>query len=66
MRDRATLYLEMLGADGSTTETTEDVKEFLFGDLNVPLANLESSIKKYVSFATIFFLLGGSQICFSI
>ncbi|XXG45600.1 hypothetical protein AAC387_Pa02g0642 [Persea americana] len=47
VRDRATLYLDMLGGDGSIAETGKDVKEFLFGSLDVPLANLETSLQKY-------------------
>jgi len=49
VRDRATLYLEMLGGDGEIVETQKDVKEFLFGSLDVPLSNLETSLKNYVS-----------------
>uniref|UniRef100_A0A7C8ZUJ1 Coatomer subunit gamma n=1 Tax=Opuntia streptacantha TaxID=393608 RepID=A0A7C8ZUJ1_OPUST len=47
VRDRATLYLEMLGGDGEIVETQKDVKEFLFGSLDVPLSNLETSLKNY-------------------
>ncbi|XP_042520478.1 coatomer subunit gamma-2 [Macadamia integrifolia] len=47
VRDRATLYLNTLGADGSVGETHKDVKDFLFGSLDVPLANLETSLKNY-------------------
>ncbi|MBA0619844.1 hypothetical protein Godav_005641 [Gossypium davidsonii] len=43
VRDRATLYLNTLGADG----TVEDMKEFLFGSLDIPLVNLERSLKNY-------------------
>ncbi|CAA0830904.1 Coatomer subunit gamma [Striga hermonthica] len=46
VRDRATLYLNTLG-DGSATETDKDVKDFLFGPLDIPLANMESSLKNY-------------------
>ncbi|KAH0454873.1 hypothetical protein IEQ34_016797 [Dendrobium chrysotoxum] len=42
VRDRATLYLNMLGWDGSVGETDKGVKEFLFGALDVPLVNLEA------------------------
>lgn len=49
VRDRATLYLNTLGGDGSVVETDKDVKEFLFGSLDVPLVNLETSLKHYVS-----------------
>ncbi|KAK3022029.1 hypothetical protein RJ639_047419 [Escallonia herrerae] len=49
VRDRATLYLSTLGGDGSVVETDKDVKEFLFGSLDVPLVNLETSLKNYVS-----------------
>ncbi|KAM7253442.1 hypothetical protein ACFE04_021596 [Oxalis oulophora] len=37
VRDRATLYLSMLGADEGAVETDKDVKDFLFGLLEVPL-----------------------------
>ncbi|XP_074333279.1 coatomer subunit gamma-like [Apium graveolens] len=47
VRDRATLYLNTLGGDGSVVETDKDVKEFLFGSLDVPLVNLETSLKNY-------------------
>ncbi|GJX34574.1 coatomer subunit gamma-2, partial [Tanacetum coccineum] len=47
VRDRATLYLNTIGGDGSVVETDKDVKEFLFGSLDVPLANLETSLKNY-------------------
>ncbi|GFQ00970.1 coatomer subunit gamma-2 [Phtheirospermum japonicum] len=47
VRDRATLYLNTLG-DGSVAETDEDVKEFLFGSLDIPLTNMETSLKKYI------------------
>lgn len=48
VRDRATLYLNTLGGDGSVVETDKDVKEFLFGSLDLPLVNLETSLKNYV------------------
>ncbi|CAN6451140.1 unnamed protein product [Victoria cruziana] len=48
VRDRATLYLNCLGGDGSYSETDEDVKEFLFGSLDLPLSNLEMSLQNYV------------------
>ncbi|XP_015056767.1 coatomer subunit gamma [Solanum pennellii] len=47
VRDRATLYLNTLGGDGAVVETDEEVKEFLFGSLDVPLTNLETSLKNY-------------------
>lgn len=47
VRDRATLYLNTLGGDGLGTEN--DRKDFLFGSLDVPLVNLETSLKNYVS-----------------
>ncbi|XP_075501702.1 coatomer subunit gamma-like [Primulina tabacum] len=47
VRDRATLYLSTLG-DGSVSETAKDVKEFLFGSLEVPLTNMETSLKNYI------------------
>ncbi|XP_059653824.1 coatomer subunit gamma-2-like [Cornus florida] len=48
VRDRATLYLNTLRGDGSIVETDKDVKDFLFGSLNVPLVNLETSLKNYM------------------
>ncbi|OAY29680.1 coatomer subunit gamma isoform X2 [Manihot esculenta] len=47
VRDRATLYLNTLGADGQVVETDKDVQAFLFGPLDIPLVNLETSLKKY-------------------
>ncbi|KAL2512218.1 Coatomer subunit gamma [Abeliophyllum distichum] len=47
VRDRATLYLNTLGGDGSVVETDKDVKEFLFGSLDIPLTNMETSLKNY-------------------
>eukprot|EP00262_Sarcandra_glabra_P007946 TRINITY_DN21096_c0_g1_i1.p1 TRINITY_DN21096_c0_g1~~TRINITY_DN21096_c0_g1_i1.p1 ORF type:complete len:888 (+),score=178.63 TRINITY_DN21096_c0_g1_i1:53-2716(+) len=47
VRDRATLYLNTLGGDGSVVETDNDVKDFLFGSLDVPLVNLETSLQTY-------------------
>ncbi|KAL1833748.1 hypothetical protein ACET3Z_003399 [Daucus carota] len=47
VRDRATLYLNTLGGDGAVVETDKDVKEFLFGSLDIPLVNLETSLKNY-------------------
>ncbi|XP_047979348.1 coatomer subunit gamma [Salvia hispanica] len=46
VRDRATLYLNSLG-DGSVTETDKDVKEFLFGSLDIPLTNIETTLRNY-------------------
>ncbi|XP_039007113.1 coatomer subunit gamma-like [Hibiscus syriacus] len=47
VRDRATLYLNTLGGDGAVVQTGDDVKEFLFGSLDIPLVNLENSLKNY-------------------
>ncbi|CAL9116578.1 unnamed protein product, partial [Musa acuminata var. zebrina] len=47
VRDRATLYLNTLGSDASVGGTDEDVKDFLFGPLDVPLVNLETSLQNY-------------------
>ena len=61
VRDRATLYLNTLGGDGAVVETDKDVKEFLFGSLDIPLGNLETSLKHYVSllhFFIFYFLFG--------
>jgi hypothetical protein len=49
VRDRATLYLNTLGGDGSIVETDKAVKDFLFGPFDIPLVNLETSLKNYVS-----------------
>lgn len=51
VRDRATLYLNTVGSDGEVIETDEDVKDFLFGSLDIPLANIETSLKNYVCFS---------------
>ena len=48
MRDRATLYLQLLGGEATVGETEKDVNEFLFGSLDVPLVNLETSLRNYV------------------
>lgn len=48
MRDRATLYLKLLGGEATVGETEKDVNEFLFGSLDVPLVNLETSLRNYV------------------
>ncbi|WOH04633.1 hypothetical protein DCAR_0624044 [Daucus carota subsp. sativus] len=47
VRDRATLYISTLEGDGTVVESDKDVKEFLFGSLDVPLVNLELSLKNY-------------------
>lgn len=47
VRDRATLFLELLEGDGTIVETDKDVQDFLFGSLDVPLSNLETSLKNY-------------------
>lgn len=57
VRDRATLYLNTLGGDGSVVETDKDVKDFLFGSFDIPLVNLETSLKNYVSSPYFIFLL---------
>ncbi|KAJ4880754.1 Coatomer subunit gamma [Raphanus sativus] len=46
VRDRATLFLSVLGGDG-TLDADKDSTEFLFGSLEVPLANMETSLKNY-------------------
>ncbi|KAL2460142.1 Coatomer subunit gamma [Abeliophyllum distichum] len=48
VRDRATLYFNTLGGDGPVVETDESVKDFLFGSLDIPLANLETGLKNYI------------------
>jgi len=47
VRDRATLYLKLLGGEATVGETEKDVNEFLFGSLDVPLVNLETSLRNY-------------------
>ncbi|XP_022947703.1 coatomer subunit gamma-like [Cucurbita moschata] len=47
VRDRATLYLKTLGADGSVVKNEKDVQEIVFGSLDLPLGNLETSLKNY-------------------
>ncbi|EEE58633.1 hypothetical protein OsJ_09998 [Oryza sativa Japonica Group] len=43
VRDRATLYLQTLDGEVAVGSTEKDVKEFLFGSFDVPLANLEAT-----------------------
>nr|GEX98084.1 extracellular ligand-binding receptor [Tanacetum cinerariifolium] len=43
----ATLYLNTLEGDGSVVETDKEVKDFLFRSLDIPLVNLEASLKNY-------------------
>uniref|UniRef100_A0A0E0KAT6 Coatomer subunit gamma n=1 Tax=Oryza punctata TaxID=4537 RepID=A0A0E0KAT6_ORYPU len=47
VRDRATLYLQTLDGEVAVGNTEKDVKDFLFGSFDVPLANLEASLKNY-------------------
>ncbi|MQL82750.1 hypothetical protein Taro_015253 [Colocasia esculenta] len=47
VRDRATLYLSTLEEEGITGETENDAKDFLFGSLDIPLINLETSLQNY-------------------
>lgn len=37
-------------------ETDSDVKEFLFGSFDVPLTNMETSLKNYVSMLLVYVL----------
>ncbi|EOA29493.1 hypothetical protein CARUB_v10012945mg [Capsella rubella] len=46
VRDRATLFLSVLGNDG-LVGTDSDSIEFLFGSLKAPLVNMETSLKNY-------------------
>ncbi|XP_010467348.1 PREDICTED: coatomer subunit gamma-like [Camelina sativa] len=46
VRDRATLFLSILGNDG-LVGTDNDSIEFLFGSLEAPLVNMETSLKNY-------------------
>ncbi|KAF3593733.1 hypothetical protein DY000_02021316 [Brassica cretica] len=47
VRDRATLFLSILGNDDGLVETDNDSREFLFGSLEAPLVNMETSLKNY-------------------
>ncbi|TVU17940.1 hypothetical protein EJB05_34002 [Eragrostis curvula] len=47
VRDRATLYLKLLGGEATVGETEKDVNDFLFGALDIPLVNLETSLRNY-------------------
>ncbi|KAJ6671357.1 COATOMER SUBUNIT GAMMA [Salix viminalis] len=47
VRDRTTLYLNTLGGDGEVVETDKETKTLLFGALDIPLVNLETSLKNY-------------------
>ncbi|KAL6867553.1 hypothetical protein ACP4OV_015577 [Aristida adscensionis] len=47
VRDRATLYLQTLGGEISVGDNEKDMKDFLFGSFDVPLANLEASLRNY-------------------
>ncbi|KAL6648518.1 hypothetical protein ACP70R_012742 [Stipagrostis hirtigluma subsp. patula] len=47
VRDRATLYLQTLGGEIAIGDNEKDVKDFLFGSFDVPLANLEASLRNY-------------------
>ncbi|KAM0896208.1 hypothetical protein ACQ4PT_023337 [Festuca glaucescens] len=47
VRDRATLYLETLNGEVAVGNSEKDVKEFLFGSFDVPLANLAASLRTY-------------------
>uniref|UniRef100_A0ACD5V083 Uncharacterized protein n=1 Tax=Avena sativa TaxID=4498 RepID=A0ACD5V083_AVESA len=48
VRDRATLYIKLLDGEATVGETEKDVTDFLFGSLDVPLVNLEASLRNYV------------------
>ncbi|CAL4938408.1 unnamed protein product [Urochloa decumbens] len=47
VRDRATLYLQTLGGEVSIGNNEKDANDFLFGSFDVPLANLEASLRTY-------------------
>ncbi|KAF7049843.1 hypothetical protein CFC21_058308 [Triticum aestivum] len=47
VRDRATLYLQTLNGEVAVGNSEKDVKEFLFGSFDVPLANLEASLRTH-------------------
>ncbi|ONL95695.1 Coatomer subunit gamma [Zea mays] len=47
VRDRATLYLQTLSGEVAIGNDEKDVKDFLFGSFDVPLANLEASLRTY-------------------
>jgi len=48
VRDRATLYLNLLG-DGPEAAPSDDAQKVMFEGLDVPLENLEASLQSYVS-----------------
>ncbi|CAN1324432.1 Coatomer subunit gamma [Linum perenne] len=47
MVDSLKVHLNTLGGDGEVVETDKDVKDFLFGALDIPLVNLETSLRNY-------------------
>eukprot|EP00475_Leptophrys_vorax_P004173 TRINITY_DN12491_c0_g1_i1.p1 TRINITY_DN12491_c0_g1~~TRINITY_DN12491_c0_g1_i1.p1 ORF type:complete len:892 (+),score=138.66 TRINITY_DN12491_c0_g1_i1:102-2777(+) len=47
VRDRATLYLNVLGGDGEESVATAGANEFIAEELDVPLVNLETALKNY-------------------
>ena len=49
VRDWETLYLNSLGGDASSDNDGRDLKEFMYGTLQLPLVNLEASLQAYVS-----------------
>ncbi|XP_004301551.1 PREDICTED: coatomer subunit gamma-like [Fragaria vesca subsp. vesca] len=51
VRDRAILYVNTLGGDHDSI-LVENMKGFLFGSLNVPLVNLEKSLRTYLASAS--------------
>ena len=49
VRDGETLFLNSLGGDVSSDNDGRDLKEFMYGTLQLPLVNLEASLHAYVS-----------------
>ncbi|CAI0377271.1 unnamed protein product, partial [Linum tenue] len=49
MVDALKVVIGLYSGDGEVVETDKDVKEFLFGALEIPLVNLETSLRNYVA-----------------
>ncbi|CAI5935185.1 unnamed protein product [Closterium sp. NIES-64] len=47
VRDRATLYLNVLGGDGQESVAASGASDFMLEALDVPLVNLETALKHY-------------------
>lgn len=49
VRDRATLYLNVLGGTEDESVAVDGAKNFMLEELDIPLANLENSLRGYVA-----------------